>query len=153
MLTARDSTAAPNTQLERAHGVPCTGGGSSSWPVCHLPLPKPTEDVTETRAEAKRQRETESAQSLTAVNDLEIPPVNVWLYSQARAHGDAFLSHEILFLKYHSCTLRLHRINKICSRQIYLCLQEALSCFWILDHLWLSIAPSFCSAVQGLQSL
>lgn len=76
----------------------------------------------------------------------------VWLYSQARTNSDAFLSHEILFLKYHSCTLGLHRINKICGRQIYLCLQEALSSFWILDHLRLSMAPSFCFAVQGLQS-
>lgn len=75
----------------------------------------------------------------------------VWLYSQARTHYDAFLSHEILFLKYCSCAIRLHRINKSCGGQIYLYLQEVLSSFWILDHFWLSVAPSFCSAVQGLQ--
>lgn len=85
-------------------------------------------------------------------SDISCKCQGVWLYSQARTHSDAFLSHKILFLKYHSCTLRLHRINKICGRQIYLCLREALSSFWILDHLWLSMAPSFCSAVQGLQS-
>lgn len=96
---------------------------------------------------------TKSAQSLSAINDLEISPaiVRVWLYSQARTHYDAFLSHETLFLKYCPCTIRLYRINKICGRQIYLYLQEVLSSFWILDHFWLSVAPSFCSAVQGLQ--
>lgn len=65
----------------------------------------------------------------------------VWLHSQARTHSDAFLSHETLFFKYHSCVLRLHRINKICGRQIYLCLQEALNSVWILDHLlWLLLS-------------
>lgn len=82
--------------------------------------------------------------------DISCKCQGVWLYLQARTHCDAFLSHEILFLKNWPCTLRLRRINTICGRQIYLYLQEVLSS-WILDHFWLSVAPFFCSAVQGLQ--
>lgn len=74
----------------------------------------------------------------------------VWVCSRARTRCDAFLSHELLFLKYCACIMRFHGINKICVRQIYLYLQEVLSSFWILDHFWSSVAP-FCSAIQGIQ--
>lgn len=83
--------------------------------------------------------------------DISCKHQGVWLHSWARTHCDAFLSHEMLFLKYYSCSIWLHIINKICGRQIYLYLQEVLSSFWILDPFWLSVDPSFCSAVQSLQ--
>lgn len=75
----------------------------------------------------------------------------VWQYSKTRTHCDAFLSYEMLFWKYCSWTARLKKINKICGGQIYLYLQEALCSFWIPDCFWLSMAPYFRSAVQGLQ--
>lgn len=159
MLTPRDSTAAPNTQLDPAHGVPCMGGGSSSCPVCHLPLLKPTEDVTETRAEVKRQGETESALVSECCKwpwDISCKCWGAWLYSQARTHSDAFLSHEILFLKCHSCTLRLHRINKICgSRSICVYRRRwALSGFWIISGCpWLLLSASELSCNKPLESI
>lgn len=77
MLTPRDSAAAPNTQLDRAHGVPCTGEAAAPGQSATYHYPKKPEDVTETGAEVKRQRETESTRSLSAVNDLQRSPVNV----------------------------------------------------------------------------